>query len=170
MARALTGPREKLAVRAATDQLVDQYGSQSKAARASGLSQQRISAVLQGKIGFDTLLALSRHFGHENVGDFVERFAPEPDGGKRGRRRVVIVGNLPGWAEACAEARRHWGGGVPDWAWNAAGAVILPVRPQSVSPALAYELAHFLARFCQASGIMPKAVPADEADSEAEGE
>lgn len=133
-------------------QLITQHGGQNPAARATGIKQQTISAILAGRVGWDSLEAVAKVYGEEPAA-LVERYSP--DRKRPSKRSVDIrVGDVPGWEVARREAEERWGSRIPRWAWRLAENVRLPARPVEMSRELAYELADFIARFCQASGVV----------------
>lgn len=143
----------KRAVIAAVEQLVETYGSQNKAAQATGIGQQTISTILKGSVGLDSAEKVAAAHG-QTLFELEQRFATGDTTRPRRVSMQVRVGDLPGWATARREAEDEWGSDIPKWAWRMAENVRLPATPPKVNRELAYALAQFVKRFCQSSGIV----------------
>ena len=145
MAQPLSDAR-KLAVLAALDQVVkDADESVNKAASLLGLRQQTLHRALSLRApGVMVADHVANYYG--TTLDGLVRHFNKSEG-------PVRAGDMIGWRTAVDEARKRYPLKLDDWAWHRAADVVLPMAPDLATAEIAFELARFLATFCEVSHV-----------------
>jgi len=132
------------ACRKAIDELIEQHGTGNAAAKATGLRQQSISALINyNQLGIDFADDIARVY-ETTVDGLVWKFIKTGDG-------EVRAGNVPGWAKAVEEARSQWG----DSEYGLAAEIILPTAPRFATARFAYDLAQIFHMHVKSSSVRP---------------
>ncbi len=145
MAQKIDPGSERLrACRLAVEALIEEHGSGNAAAKASGLRQQSISALLKhDQLGLDFADEIAKAY-ETTIDGLVWQFIKTGDG-------EVRAGNVPGWAKAVEEARSQWG----DSEYGLAAEVILPTAPRVATANFVYDLAQLFHRHVKSSSVRP---------------
>lgn len=112
-----------------------------------GVSQQNMSAFKKDPVVGEKLAdGVAAHLG-TTVDGLVRQYLHQEVG-------EVRAGDLPGWREAVATAKRDAGTLGSEFLWDAAENVILPVAPRQATPGLVHDIAYLLAKHTRASGFV----------------
>jgi len=111
-----------------------------------GVTQQKMSAYAKdGVVGTKLADGVADHL-KTTIDGLVQRYLQKGE--------PVRAGDIQGWRQAVAEAKRGAGELADTLKWDEAAHVVLPVAPSVATAAFAYDLAHLLTKHAQASGFM----------------
>lgn len=130
---------ENARIRAAAQVLLDRYGTMTALGRVLGVSQPTVStflrAVAPDGAGVQLAEAVARETGVT---------LDELRSGRRGEAQpagtVPCFGDLPGWAEAEAEAREKFGRRLPAYAWQVARSMMGAQAPAKIDAVTVFGL------------------------------
>jgi hypothetical protein len=120
--------------------------SENKAAKAAGLKQQKLNKFISSRsLGIDFADQIAAAY-ETTVDGLVWRFL-------KGGEGSVRAGDLTGWAKAVEEAEGTW----PDYPYEAAAEVRLPIAPRVATKEFVGDLAGVLHRYAKGSGTRVRA-------------
>lgn len=144
------------AVQRAAQAWLDQHQqNQSAAARAAvergtPISQQKLSWASRGQ-----------KIGEKMAREVAALYDTTPEGLVAlfvGGVVFIELRNVPGWQKAKQEAMAARGDKVSPWVWRAIDEVRVPARLRHATPRMVEDIADFLERYGQSSGLRPRVV------------